>query len=178
MFIRLPETHEEKKVVHLKLIDYATEATRHGTTKGLSRFVLSWGNSDFAKLLIEWLEKFTPIRQEVNPKGHLLFRVPEIIRKDYDLGGARLNPFYTMEHGLRTPKPILISPPTSSHPHQLSDREAAVKILKIALNTFLADRSIESRQRLISLINAFPSEHGSAKGSPFMQGGAPGLKRR
>jgi hypothetical protein len=60
----------------------------------------------------------------------------------------------------------------------ISDREFKKKTIHIALDAFFIERSHETKQRLINLINSFDTTEVMAKGSPFVQAGAPGLGRR
>jgi hypothetical protein len=92
-----PERHEERKALHEKLMQFATIAAHDGATRGLAKFIGRFDDESFRNHLVLWLEKYTPVRREKNLSGNLLFRVPKDIRTGYDLGGARLNPYYTCE---------------------------------------------------------------------------------
>lgn len=178
MYKRKPETTRERDALHQELLHFARRATYQGTTKGLARLVSAYQDQAFTDLLIRWLEEYTPIRKQRNEFNALTFLVPIDIRENYDLAGARLNPYYSMETKEELPKATII-PSANLAVHQLSDRELMVKILRQALRTFINEGSADARRHLIDLIQKFPMKNESVgRKSPFLQGGAPGLGKR
>ena len=177
MIKKKPATPQERKALQDTLYGYAEKATREGTTKGLARFISSYEDSEFVALLISWLEQYTPIRKQENRLNTLAFQVPNSVRTDYDLAGARLNPCYSMEPPPIRPVAVII-PPASASSHPLSEREMAKKGIKRALNKFLTESTVESRSHLIELVKDFPLQNQTGRKFPFLQGGAPGLGKR
>jgi len=173
MKLQIPTSPTERKELHAKLYKYAEDARSKGTTKGLQRFLQLFGNAQFEANLISWLLQYTPIRQCFRgSEGDWQFYVPLDIRKDYDLAGARLNPYYSIERPcpVQNPKVTVAVNPTHTD-CRISDRQLATKALKLALNEFLEDGTREAKAKLLCKINEFPSKSESTRGSPFLQGG-------
>jgi hypothetical protein len=166
----LPNTLEQRKAVHVELLAFATSALHTGGVKGLSKYLMSFQDRAFAGRLIFWLEKYTPIRRDTRCKDRTVFIVPTALRESYDLGGARLNPFYTLD---APPTP----PTVDAKVKQLSERAFFRKSIHLALDKLLAEPTVEARQELLKLI-AHIETPSSTKGRPMLQGGAPGLGKR
>jgi hypothetical protein len=178
MWRKKPETGEERKALHETLMGYATSAEKTGAFGGLSALLRSYGDTVFINLIVRWFETFTSIRREKNDSV-LLFCAHKSTRGVRDLGTARLNPYYSMLPEGRICKSISVSGTHSSlDACGISDREFKKKTIHIALDAFFIERSHETKQRLINLINSFDTTEVMAKGSPFVQAGAPGLGRR
>lgn len=149
-----------------------------GTTKGLAKLISQFDDNEFRALLVYWLEKFTPIRRDLNLRGHLLFCVQSNIRKGYDLAGARLNPYYTVEQVFSCPAGVKNDrKPNSKVSTPISTYELERKLLKLALDRSLTERSVESRKNLIELINQQELTGTPVARGFILQGGAPGLGR-
>ncbi len=173
MKLQIPTSSTERKELHAKLYKYAEDARNKGTTKGLQRFVQLFGNARFEANLISWLVQYTPIRQCFRgSEGDWQFYVPLDLRKDYDLAGARLNPYYSLEPAVLASKPKATVLANQKHTEcQISDRQLATKALKLALNEFLEVGTREAKAKLLCKINEFPGKSESTRGSPFLQGG-------
>lgn len=169
---QIPKTTSERKELHDRLYQFAVSAVRDGTTKGLKRFVEQF-DAQFQEQLLSWLEKYTPVRKRFRgSEGEWHFMSPAALRTNYDLAGARLNPYYSMEPAWQAPKPQVTVLTTPKHSdYQLSDRQLATKALKLALNEFIDEGTREAKAKLLCKINEFPSKNESARGSPFWQGG-------
>ena len=174
---KIPETPEARATLQRALIEYATKAVRDGTTKGLAKFLLSYQDEAFRNLLINWLIEYTPIRIPRNPTNHLVLCARDNLRKNYDLAGARLNNYWTMETPVQRPT-VTTCPPAKASSNQLSEREFLKKTIKSALDTFLKESTDQSKQNLIQLITDFESRGKSSRQSPFVSGGLPSLGRR
>lgn len=181
---KIPTTAAERQQLHARLYQFATDARDKGLTKGLKKFVQSFCDQRFEATLIYWLETYAPIRQHLRgPNNEWQFDVARDIQKGYDLAGAKLNPYYSIDPVKICQAPIKHPPKAQVYetpPHsanQASDRQMAVKRLKLAVKEFLDEGTRESKSKLIQLINDFPSKAESVRRSPFFQGGAPGLKR-
>lgn len=173
-----PSTHIEQKALNEQLLAYAHRAVHQGTSKGLAKLIGQFDSKEFRTLLVYWLEKFTPIRRDLNSRGNLLFCVPSIISEGYDLAGARLNPYYTVEQVFAWPAGVKNDrKPNSKVSTPISTYELERKRLKLALDRFLTERSVESRKHLIELINQQELTGASAARGFILQGGAPGLGR-
>jgi hypothetical protein len=141
--------------------------------------------------MIGWIERYTPIRQVRSNNDVLQWHVMRAFVEKCDLIEGKANPFYTLKppprvvfqagskalriaSGYETSKDFEFS----LHGAAVSDLDFAVKIAKIAFNEFLSRRSNSSRENLINRIMEIPLGDSSKKGSPFVQGGSPGLGRR
>jgi hypothetical protein len=97
----------------------------------------------------------------------------------YDLGGARLNPYYTVEPDLaRGGQPTLAKQTIPGCDIQLSDQEFQKKSLRLSLEKFVSDPSVENRENLENLIRHFYARSKGTSATVFLQGGAPGLGKR
>lgn len=172
MRLQVPNTSEGRKELHDRLYEFAVNAVRKGTTKGLKRFIEQF-DSQFQAVLLLWLEQYTPVRRRFRgSEGEWQFIPPTALRTNFDLAGARLNPYYSMERPCPAPKPKVTVLATAKHTDcQISDRQLATKALKLALNEFMDEGTREARDKLICRINEFPSKSESARGRPFWQGG-------
>ena len=176
---KAPGTHEERKLLHERLLIFASLAVRTGTTKGLGRLIGEFDDIDFQNHLIFWIEKYTPIKKGVNTDNkHLWFLVPKGLREGYDLGGARLNPYYTIEKIKSDEHTEVKVSRLTAGTVQLTDKEFERKHIRLALEKFFIEGSIETRQRLFELITTYGSIGNHFRGSLFAQGGAPGLGRK
>ena len=176
---KIPETSEERKALHEILLKFAGNAVRNGTTKGLGHLVCNFENPKFRDQLIRWLETYTPIRRETcSMPEHIRFLVPKELRVNYDLGGARLNPYYCMETKNTEKYSKFKVELITYEAAQLSQNEFERKILKRALEKFLIEGSIEARKRLIELVDSYEAFKKNFNARRFVQGGAPGLGRR
>lgn len=172
-----PNSHDERKALHEQLLKFATIAAHNGTTKGLAKLVFSFDDSDFRSHLMAWLEKFTPVRWRRTSDGYWESFTPNW--EGYDLGGARLNPYYTFQP-IKSSKPVseVLPQRRGSSTVQLSDREFERKTLRLALEKFLSEGSVEARENLLQLIAKYETAGGRRSGQAFVQGGAPGLGRK
>lgn len=176
---KTPETSEERKALHKKLIAFAGNAVRAGTTKGLGRLISGFDDTNLQAQIIFWIEKYTPIQREKNTEPqYFRFLVPKGLGESYDLGGARLNPYYTIEL-IQFDKHIkvkVIHLPSGTG--QLTDKDFERKRIRLALENFFIKGSIETRQHLFELITSYESMGNHFRASLFVQGGAPGLGRK
>lgn len=172
-----PESHAEKRALHEKLLQFAAFSTKDGTTKGLAKLIGSFEDEGFRAHLICWLEMFTPIRWRRQPNGQLDSYTPNW--EGYDLGGAKLNPYYTFTSVDGSSRKNELSHKAGASGNvQLSAKEFERKIIRLSLEKYLRDSTIENRKSLIDLISRYESAGGVQGGNPFLQGGAPGLGRR
>lgn len=177
---KAPDTHEKRKALHERLLKFANDAAHDGTTKGLAKLVGNFDDAGFRSHLVYWLGKFTPIRRDKHsPPGYWLFHVPKELKEGYDLGGAKLNPYYTFDT-VKPSKPVteVEAQRLGAGTVQLSDKEFERKSLRLALGKFLAEGSVETRKHLLELITRYESVGIRHGGGAFVQGGAPGLGRK
>ena len=94
------------------------------------------------------------------------------------MAGARLNPYFTVEKVLAFPASVKNNlTPYTNVSAPISTHELERKRLKLALDRFLTERSVESRKHLIELINQQELTGTPVAGGFILQGGAPGLGR-
>ena len=177
MRTEIPICAEGRKKLHQQLLSFATNAVNTGTTKGLAKFISSFEDPRFEATLHLWFSTYTPIQSILRGIDHNALMVPHSLKGVFDLSGARLNPYYSMPS--QAPQvAVMVVAPSNMRTHQSSELDLVKKGLKHAVNEFLDVRSLESKQKLLRLINDFPTQGESKRGSPFLQGGAPGLGRR
>lgn len=164
-------------------------AIKNNSCTGFYSFV-QFVNSEHAKaLMLTWMDSYSPIRQIKTKNG---VKYHEVIR-DYvphcSITEAKCHPYYTLKVkpvkiytrekkiGLETSfeidKSILFDISRAAS----SDLDFSIKMAKMAFNKFVRERSLDSRKILIEKINLIPIGYLEKKGTPFFQGGAPGLRK-
>ncbi len=182
-----PFSEDARKYFKKMLEKICESAIKHGTSAGVYQFLQCVRNERTRSLMLTWIETYTPIREIKFKNGMHQFQVVPEYRNRCSLAEAMQHPYFTIQEKQRKiidqSKEIdkfapLLSPNSlffeSSRPAK-SDFELIVKRAKIAFNEFVRERSIESKAHLIELINEIALGDFKKSGSPFFQGGAPGL---
>lgn len=164
-------------------------AIQNNSCTGFYSFVQFVNNDHVRALMFTWMDSYSPIRQIKTKNG---VQYHEVIR-DYvprcSITEAKCHPYYTLKvkpikiygHGRKViletnsevDETILFD---TSRPAS-SDLDFSIKMAKMAFNKFMRERSLDTRKILIDKINLIPIGSLEKKGKPFLQGGAPGLRK-
>lgn len=169
---------------HRKLIEFAEHAVRQEQCKGLCRFMSKIKLESTRNQMLMWIKKFTPIvcvGPQIDKPQKIHFTVDKRLFQNFDLGPARLNPYYSLDvaselksHPVDKAKAF----PRALRQSPLSDKEFEEKTLRSALNRFLDEPSLENRAKMSALLDAYMHRGSAIRHSPFLQAGAPGLGKR
>lgn len=164
-------------------------AINNKSCAGFYSFIQIVTNENAKALMLTWLDSYSPIRQ-IKTKNGVLYH--EVIR-DYiprcSIIEAKCRPYYNLKakpvkiykHGRKVnlednfeiDDAILFDTSRAAS----SDLDFSIKMAKIAFNKFIRERTLDSRNILIEKFNLIPIGSLEKKGSPFLQGGAPGLRK-
>lgn len=153
---------------------------------GVHNFVRSIANESVQEQILTWFDTYTPIRlQQTRGRGEALVVVRDF-RSKCSLIEAKTHPYFSLKPQPRKfwsgkkhiPQPEPVSAPVYRvDAPAITDFDFHKKVVKLAINKFFAERSIENRDELIAAIEAIPLGTSNKKGKPFIQGGAVGSKR-
>lgn len=183
---------KDAQIYFKKILELVAERSiKMGLVAGFYKFLDSVENETAKSLMITWIETYTPIRTTSNKKNeHQLIVVKEFINRCNLISGLE-HPFYTIKekprkiYTVNSYRSIQQFVPKENDSVALNVTAAAktehefnLKILKIAFNEFILERSIEKRTKLISRIMEFPIGELKKGRNPTLQGGLPSLGRR
>jgi hypothetical protein len=179
-----PQTSGQRLELQRRLLALAETAGQSGAVKGLAKLVKMYSSDTVQKQILIWLERYTAVRQAESGDGRMHFQVPEHLRGGaLGLGGARLNPYWTIElpraAPTRLPSTVRSESPERKRP--LSERELLDKRLKQAFEDFVEHRDRAHKETLLRVIEEVPFKGDFERGprsSPTVQGGAPGLRQQ
>lgn len=154
-----------------------------GEVSGIYKFIHAVKEDRAKRQMIAWLESFTPIRTSLRG-GHLEhFFVVEKLRNSCSLIDGMTVPFYSMREGLNVRVgnqnrfDDQLKPVFNVLQAAVTEFEFQKKMVKLSVNKFFLDRTIENRNSLIAEIYRIPLGEIGKKGQSFLQGGAVGSKR-
>jgi hypothetical protein len=185
-FFKIPQTFQGQVYFTTFLELIAKRSMSLDTVQGLWSFINKVQSEHVRTQMWTWLNNYTPIRQKNTSSGHSQTLIIKDYRSKCSLIEGKEHPYYTLKPQLgkhlnvigTRPMPVLEQDPVAHVlAPALSELDFQKKIIKLSLNKFLDDRTIEHRDALVKNIQAIPLGAGQSKGTPFFQGGAIGSKR-
>ena len=182
--LKEPQTTGQRLELQRRLLALAQTAGESGSVKGLAKVVKKFSSETVQKQILFWLERYTAVRQAKSGDGGMHFEVPEQLRGGaVDLGGAHLNPYWTIELPRAAPArvPSTVRVESSERKRPLTERELLDKRLKTAFEDFFEHRDRAHKETLLRVIEEVPFRGDFERGprsSPALQGGAPGLRQQ
>jgi hypothetical protein len=185
-FFKIPQSFQAQEYFKTVLELIAKRSMSFESVMGLWPFIDSVKNENVRNQMWTWIEKYTPIRHQFSKDVSRQIIVVRDYRVKCSLIDGKTNPYYTLKPQPRKhfqgkgkkPLPSIENDlATDVLAPAVSELDFQKKLAKLSLNKFLNDRSIENRNALIAAVQSIPLGSSEKKGSPFLQGGAMGLKR-
>ena len=187
-FFKTPQTFQGQEYFKSLLELIAKRSMKCDSLGGLVKFINAVQNPDARERMWTWVDKFTPIREQVTRNGEKQYVIVRDYRAKCSLIEGMEHPYYSLKpqprkhFSGRGTRPIPEHEPESEQKSMttapaVTELDFQKKLVKHSLNKFLADRSVENRKDLIAAIQAIPLGAAEKKGVPFLQGGAIGLKK-
>jgi hypothetical protein len=162
-------------------------AVELGTSRGVAKFINSVQVQTARDQMHTWLDLYSPIRAKVSSSGEEQWKVIPHFRTRCNFVEGIVKPYYILKAqprklhvgtrlGLDFPDPRTEAYPFDKSP-ALTDLGLRKKIVKMSMDRFLGERTLENRKKLIFEISAIPLEDSVKGGHLFIQGGAVGSKR-
>jgi len=168
-----PNTLEERKKVHEALCGFAYAK---GGPAGLTPYLKKITNNYDLKQIGKWIDLYSQVELQRKVNNSFFFK-KKTNAIDFPYQNAVSNPFYTIDVTSKSDKykAFTLLPSSTKSATQKSDKEFKKKVIKILLNDFLNQPTVENKKRLHDSIDSFIDNTTIKRGTPFVNGGLPSL---